>query len=108
MSRENPSYPQEDGDALCEEKQSLEGSPTFSEDSSMYTAVLDYNGSRMFIKRLSMSAQVSLITNNCIHLQIDIISMAYRGAAIYFTMHIANINVLYNFIYVIILFCQQI
>ncbi len=58
MTEEDCAYPGEDSETRYEDHPG-EDEPTQGVDSSVYMAVLDYNGSRMFIKRSSMSAQVS-------------------------------------------------
>ena len=56
--REDCKHPGEDSETNGE-NQPLEDEPTPGVDCSVYMAVLDHNGSRMFIKRSSMCPQVS-------------------------------------------------
>ena len=58
MTEEDCAYPGEDSETWGENIP-VKDEPALGVDSSVYMAVLDYNGSRMFIKRSSMSAQVS-------------------------------------------------
>ncbi len=58
MTEEDCAHPGVDSETRGENNP-VEDEPTLGVDSSVYMAVLDYNGSRMFIKRSSMSAQVS-------------------------------------------------
>ena len=57
MTEEDCAHAGEDSETRGEDPGEDEPAPGV--DSSVYMAVLDYNGSRMFIKRSSMSAQVS-------------------------------------------------
>ncbi len=56
--REDCKHPGEDSEASGE-NQPLADEPTPGVDSSVYMAVLEHNGSQMFIKRSSMCPQVS-------------------------------------------------
>ena len=58
MTEEDCAHPGEDSETRSEDNPG-EDEAALGVDSSVYMAVLDYNGSRMFIKRSSMSAQVS-------------------------------------------------